>query len=298
MKTNLRENSRVKSQPSPSKTIETLVEDIYSLFREEGAFNPTEESVEEFGRELSKIIAARVGARQGGDVLRLSKLGGKCDRKLWYDKHQPLDGEELPPQARIKFLYGDILEALLLFLAREAGHRVEGEQDEVQVEGVPGHRDAVIDGVVVDCKSASSFAYHKFESGLTPDEDAFGYLTQLDAYRVASIDDPVVEDKDRAALLVIDKQLGKICLDVHGKQPINYPQLVGKKREVLAKEVPPPRPFGSVPDGKSGNEKLHTVCSYCAYKKECWPGLRTFLYGNGPRFLTRVTRLPNVPEAK
>jgi hypothetical protein len=95
--------------------------------------------------------------------LRLSAIG-KPDRQLWYDVNTETTEEKLPPSTRIKFLYGYILEELLLLCASIAGHTVEDQQKEVTVEGVLGHQDAVIDGVLVDCKSASGFSFKKFES--------------------------------------------------------------------------------------------------------------------------------------
>ena len=47
---------------------------------------------------------------------------------------------------------------------------------------------------------------------------------------------------------------------------------------------------------KSGNRKLCMNCSYCSFKKTCWPNLRTFIYSHGPVFLTHVERPPKVEE--
>ena len=51
-----------------------------------------------------------------------------------------------------------------------------------------------------------------------------------------------------------------------------------------------------VADGKSGNMKLAVGCSYCPYKKVCWPNVRGFAYANGPRYLVEVVNEPQVPE--
>ena len=56
----------------------------------------------------------------------------------------------------------------------------------------------------------------------------------------------------------------------------------------------PNRAFSDVPDGKSGNMKLGTQCSYCEFKKVCWPDLKTYIYSSGPRYLTKVVREPKV----
>jgi hypothetical protein len=37
-------------------------------------------------------------------------------------------------------------------------------------------------------------------------------------------------------------------------------------------------------------------CSYCEYKKTCWPEMRTFLYSYGPEFLIKVKNKPKVKE--
>jgi len=41
---------------------------------------------------------------------------------------------------------------------------------------------------------------------------------------------------------------------------------------------------------------LPVGCSYCAFKHECYPELRTFIYSNGPKFLVEVARAPTVME--
>lgn len=58
----------------------------------------------------------------------------------------------------------------------------------------------------------------------------------------------------------------------------------------------PERAFQPEPDGKSGNMKLGLQCSYCNMKHACYPNLRTFIYSNGPRYLTTVVKTPDVPE--
>jgi hypothetical protein len=46
----------------------------------------------------------------------------------------------------------------------------------------------------------------------------------------------------------------------------------------------------------SKNMKLCTTCSYCGFKKECWPEARTFMYSTGPVFLVKVVDVPRVQE--
>lgn len=277
------------------KDISTLVNDIYGLFGSTD-YIPLDGVVAEFGSKLSAKVAARVGETRGNPSLRLSNMGSPCERQLYYRVNNHSESAPLPPEVRMKFLFGDILEELLLFMAAEAGHTVTGEQDEVSINGVLGHRDAVIDGVLVDVKSASSFSFNKFASGLDQRDDSFGYLGQLGSYHHASRDDPLVLDKDGAAFLVIDKTLGKICLDYHRFPRIDYDRVADQKKEMVNSPVPPSRGFKPEPDGKSGNMKLGVNCSYCDFKEKCHPGLRTFMYYKGPVFLTKVERVPDVKE--
>lgn len=277
------------------KTIDTLVTDIYELV-DKGADVP-DELVQEFASELASIVKDRLGERPA-PRLRLSNLGTKCDRKLWLEINFPETMEPLSPETRLKFLIGDLHEAILLFLARAAGHEVEGTQDTIDLEGVSGHRDAVVDGVLCDVKSASSRAFVKFKEGLKPDQDSFGYRVQIGSYLAGSQDDPVVREKDKAAFIASDKTLGKITVDVHADlpPPEYFRELSRQKQAMLSSKEMPPRAFDDEPDGKSGNRKLGTYCSYCPVKHACWPGLKVYQYSSGPRFLTKVVREPKVEE--
>ncbi len=270
------------------KSIRTLVRDIQDRLTNPEPFEA--DDVAAFSDGLSKRLAERLAERAGRPSLRLSNLGTPCARKLWYSVNRPEQAEPLGPSARLKFLFGDILEEVILFLARAAGHRVEDEQQEVEVNGVRGHIDATVDGELVDVKSASSYSFKKFAEHRLEEDDPFGYLTQLGSYATA-------KGKKQGHFLAVDKQLGHIALDTHeAKDEGLYTALVDARRDMLASDTPPARGYRDVADGKSGNRKLDIGCSYCAFKATCWPGLRAFGYARGPVFLTHVARVPDVPE--
>lgn len=278
--------------------IQTLVADIKRLVDEGKKVD--EENLARFSRACGDAVRSALGDRSRRSVLRMSNLGSPCTRRTWYSIFHPKSAVPLPYDARLKFLFGHILESLLLLLAREAGHDVAGEQTELDLDGVKGHRDAVIDGHLVDVKSASSASFRKFASHGLAEEDDFGYLTQLGVYHQASKDDPVVADKENASFLAIDKTLGKITLDTWPQKGVDYRERVAEVRRDLERKTPPSRHYPDLPEGSSGNRKLGVACSYCEFKFHCWPGLRTFLYSRGnsyrPVFLTRVVREPKVPE--
>lgn len=279
-----------------SKTIETLVEDIQEVLLNGVTEVPTE-IAEEFGRNMAAILISRMSNREDKSGLRMSNIGTPCDRKLWLQVHRNEDKEELDASTILKFFYGDLIEETLLALAKLGGHSVEGRQTELRIGGIVGHRDAVVDGVTVDVKSASSHSFGKFERGTLVDDDPFGYVDQLQSYIEAGQSDELVTDKLRGAFLVADKVLGKITLDIHERDASrDLTKEFERKQAMVNGYMEPARAFNPVPLGMSGNMKLPTFCSYCNVKKLCHPGLRTFLYSNGPVYLTTVKKTPEVPE--
>ena len=276
--------------------IETLVSDIEQVLLVPKVV--AQLSIKAFGDDVGGVIARQLAQEEERKALRMSNLGTPCVRQLQYKLDPNIVGEQLPPNVRFKFMYGHVIEALILLLAREAGHTITGEQDELVFNGVKGHRDAIIDNVLVDVKSAASRSFDKFARHLSPADDAFGYLVQLGLYHHVSVKrgDPV--DPLRAAFLVIDKQFGHICLDVHEIDPtVDWEGYVEERKRLSQPGAPrAPRAYFDEADGVSGNRKLGTACSYCAYKAECWPSLTTYLYASGPRYLTRVVREPKVDK--
>ena len=280
------------------KKIDTLVNDIYNLF----TLNPikmnekeVDKHIDTFGEMLKIHIKEFLYEQPRTNNLRLSSIG-KPDRQLWYDANTERKAVSLKPEIRIKFLYGYILEELLLLCSSISGHKVEDQQKEVEVEGIIGHQDSLIDGVLVDCKSASAASFQKFKNNELINEDPFGYIAQISAYAEAN-------NVDEAAFLVINKSSGEICLTpVHSMEMINASKRIKYLKGILNNDSVPDRCYDSVPDGKSGNRKLPIGCIYCGHKRDCWAdsnqgkGIRVFQYAQGKRFLTQVSKEPEVQE--
>jgi hypothetical protein len=289
--------------------INTLAKDIYNLLDSGTDFTSSPSNLEllskNMGSHLTNALKSRDSSRELGK-LWFSDLGEKCDRKTYYKFNTPNTTETLESHARFKFLYGDILEDQVLFLAREAGHTVSHEQERVEYNHkesgwkVTGRIDACIDDVLIDVKSCSSFAYKRYQYGVTDKNDSFGYAGQLSGYwNFAPI------NVREAGFLFVDKQNGFVTYTPHH-------DLVSKK--VLDETInriarlnvnttsPPQRAFREVDEGNAGNKKVATTCSYCPYKFECWKdsnngkGLRVYRYSKGPVFMTHVTKEPRVEE--
>lgn len=279
-----------------SKHISTLVEDIYSVIQGYGGWDATlsKELGEEVGALLDKrLVPTTAPATKAG--LRMSNIGTPCGRKLWYSINEKGSKREYSAPLLMKFLQGDILEALLIKLAKAAGHTVTGEQDILFCHGIRGQRDCVIDGVTVDVKSASANAMKKFATNGLKTDDPFGYIRQLSGYVSAGKNDPLVLDKTNGAFLAIDKANGTIVLDMYDlTEEINsMPEHIDSLVKMTHNPSPPERTFKDVPEGKSGNYKLDTPCVFCEYKSVCWEELRAFRYAWGDIFLTQVVREPD-----
>lgn len=282
------------TSPSLDITLEikTLIKDIYAVVeKEENWF--TAARLAGFGTNLSTAL----NRSQYVPALRLSQMGEKCPSQLWHSIHSAVHAEPFPPWVRIKFDYGHILESYVIELVKAAGHEVTGEQDELIVDGVKGHRDCVIDGCLVDIKSLNSRSFQTLKDGLAP-QDLFlrDYLDQLDGYLVGSNEDPLVRVKDRAYILAIDKTLGHLALYEHQLRESSIRERIKQYREIVERHDPPACRCGTVSDGKSGNIRLDVKSSYSPFKYSCFPNLRTFLYASGPVYLTKVNRVPDVTE--
>jgi hypothetical protein len=280
-----------------SKTLDTIVADIYGVIQGKGGWDAT---ITEFlSTSIANVAEARFSQAQvPRDYLSLSGIGTPCDRKLWYKINQTESSEPLSPEALGTFFYGDLIEALVLSLAKAAGHTIEGMQDRVSVFGISGQRDAVIDGITVDVKSASKYGFEKFRSHNLRDDDPFGYISQLSSYVYAGKDDPLVKNKKEGAFLVVQKDRFKLCLDrydftdeLDGKE-----EEIKRVKEMVSGGIPEDR-LQPVPQSKtSANTQLSTTCGYCDFRKVCWPEARTFLYSTGPVFLVDVVNEPRVTE--
>ena len=283
------------------KTTATVVEDIYRLMdtKEIPSEVDKEAVVEAFGENMKDILRTNITESVfDRRKLRMSNIGKK-DRQLWYS-YNGYKGEELQPATRIKFLYGHLIEEMILALTKLSGHEVTDEQKKVKVEGIRGSMDCKIDGVLTDVKSASPFGFKKFKDGSLINDDPFGYVDQIKGYAHA-------ENTTDVGWLVMDKTNGHLTFlkyDMADESKwywtkLNFFSIVERIKSIknIVKALKPPKKcYEPIPDGKSGNMKLAIGCSYCAYKHECWPDMRTFLYSNGPKYLVEIGKVPTVIE--
>lgn len=282
------------------KNLDTLIQDIYSNL--EGlstgeALNISEEELDLTLARMKESILAWSKPREVDNSfrLRMSNIGRPL-RQLWYESQSPSNSHAVSGSTQIKFLYGHVLEEIVLMLVRMAGHEVTSEQKEVNVDGILGHMDCKIDGQVVDVKTASRFSFNKFKDGSLVNNDPFGYLAQLSGYETA-------EETKEGGFLVINKESGELCLfRPDDLEKPNVKEKIKKVKAAISVDTPPDRCYAPIPEGKKGNMKLPSGCAYCPYKFECYSdanegeGLRAFKYSNGPTYFTKVEVEPKVEE--
>lgn len=281
-------------------TLDELVPDIYEKLEALSNGEPLPLNEDVLDQTLANIKESILGwanpsERNKEFTLRMSNIGRPL-RQLWYESRA--ERSEHVPSApdQIKFLYGHILEEIVLMLARVAGHDVSDQQKDAEVEGISGHMDCKIDGEVVDVKTASRFAFVKFKNGTLLDDDPFGYLTQLASYEAS-------EGTSNGGFLVINKESGDLCLyRPDDLEKPNAPEKIKYVKEAISLDNIPYRCYAPIADGKSGNMKLPKNCVFCPFKFECnadandGQGLRVFKYSSGPTYLTRVETEPRVEE--
>ena len=281
------------------KKLNTLVEDIYkklSALGEGKSLNLSDEVIDQFGEDMKEVLKHwSTPSPRSKETLRMSNIG-RPNRQLWFDMKTEKEAQPIAPATFIKFLYGHMLEEVVLLLVRLAGHTVSDEQKEVKVKGVHGHMDCVIDGEVIDIKTASGFAFKKFRDGTLAEQDTFGYMSQLAGYEEAM-------GTEGGGFLALNKETGELAL--FRPEELDKPNIrtkISRVKKALKSSQPPQKCYDPVPDGVSGNMKLPRECFYCRHKYECHQdtndgkGLRIFQYAKGLAYFTTVVKEPKVKE--
>jgi len=281
------------------KKLNTLVDDIYkklSVLGKGKSLNLSEESIEQFGESMKEVLRHwSTPTPRSTETLRMSNIG-RPNRQLWYDMKTEQQAQEIPPATFIKFLYGHMLEEVVLLLVKLAGHTVSDEQKNVKIKGIEGHMDCVIDGEVIDVKTASGYAFKKFKDGTLAEDDTFGYMSQLAGYEAG-------HGTSNGGFLAMNKESGELALYI--PEELDKPNIETKidtVKKSLKKSAPPELCYKPIPDGSSGNMKLPRGCFFCRHKLECHKdsnngkGLRVFKYSKGLSYLTQVVKEPRVDE--
>lgn len=279
------------------KQLSNLPSDIYKVLEGKSIFDDS--VIHQFGDAIKDVLFKRLKKEDREPTLRMSNIGRPL-RQLYYEMNK-YPSEKIEGKTLLKFLYGDLIEATVIALAQVAGYEISGLQEEIEVDGIKGHLDLKINGILTDVKSASPFGFLKFKdkSILEKGNDPFGYVGQLSGY--------AHEVKFPAAWIAINKIDGEICvleLPQNIIDAYDVRERIKLCKETVSSSTIPPRCYEDETHQKSGNRKLGVGCSFCGWKQECWKdsnggkGLRIFLYSDKPLWLTNVAKEPRVFEMK
>ena len=292
--------------------ITQLPQDIYDVLSSASDDSLSVEGGVDFGQRLTSHINGALYNKpreRKPNSLYASEIGKPCTRQLYYSRTIPEQAEEMRGATFYKFLYGNVIEEITLELAKQAGHKVEGEQQSFERKigdwSIRGRCDAIIDGHMVDVKSASKFAFQKYTKAgaVTSDNDSFGYRHQLHFY--GSDEQAQWEGIPNAFpenyFLFVSKELGNISLvgnDIgEGEYEADVEYKVNTLSKSLKDNVAPERCAEGTKVEDNGNVSLKAVCSYCSFKKVCYgDDLRAYKYSTGPKYFVSVKKEPRVDE--
>ena len=185
-------------------------------------------------------------------------------------------------QSKMKFLFGDLIEALAITILKSSGVKIDEFQKKVShtfgKDKINGTYDAKILGKIWDIKSASPYSFkYKFAEGFDAilKDDIFGYVSQGYLYSKA-------EDVDFGGWIAIDKSSGEWAVvetpindDKHAKEALEKAE---RNLKALNNDEPFKRQYEDIEEtfnGKAtGNRVLGKECSFCPYKKSCWEGIQ------------------------
>jgi len=235
--------------------------------------------VEEFGEACKNALLKQFeDQRKNTFEPRMSNIGRPlCQLQM---EAKGVKGEGQPYNVKVRNTFGDIIEALAIFIMKSAGVNIKNEQKKVKYKfngsEVEGKQDVEIDEKIWDIKSASPYSFEKKfgeEGGFLEviKEDSFGYASQGFLYGES-------QNKKFGGWIAINKSTGEwtVCETPAMIEPHKTEALKKAKDNLkaLKDKVPFKRQYDDIAEtfrGKpTGNRVLGFVCSYCPYKLPCW----------------------------
>ncbi len=235
--------------------------------------------VEEFGEACKSALRKQFAEeRRSKFEPRMSNIGRPLCQLQMESKN--VKGEGQPYNVKMRNTFGDLIEALAIFVLKSSGVVIEDEQKNVKYKfgesDIKGRLDVTIDKKVWDIKSASPYSFEKkfgtlggFEEVVK--DDAFGYASQGYLYSAS-------EKIPFGGWIVINKSTGEwtVCEtpladDQYREKALDDAE---KNLKALKNNEPFKRCYNDIEETfrtkKTGNKVLGTVCSFCPYKLPCW----------------------------
>ena len=237
--------------------------------------------VNEFGEACKEAFVKQfVEERETKFKPRMSNIGKPlCQLQM---EKSGAESEIPPYNAKMRFIFGDLIEALAVAILKSSGIKIEGIQKNVThtfgKNKINGTYDIKIMDRVWDIKSASPYSFkYKFLEGFDAieKEDTFGYVSQGYLYSEA-------EGVDFGGWIAIDKSSGEWAVVEtpindrgHSKKALEQAR---NNLKALNDDVPFKRQYEDIEEkfnGKlTGNKVLGKECTFCSYKKACWGDIK------------------------
>ena len=242
--------------------------------------------IEKFGEDCKNALRKQL-SRRGGYRIRMSGLGRPlCQQQL----EKAGNVQDVAYNDVMRFLIGDLVEAIAVFTLKGAGVRVVKEQEQCSLElageTINGTLDIVLEDEegekVWDIKSASPWSYENKFSGrggyeVIKEDDAFGYIMQGYLYSESQgkpfggwiainkssgewdfVPAPREQEEDRKAYLSDAEKLVKHLInDGKFKVPFEAADEAYTEKGVRI---------------ETGNKLMPKTCSFCSFKEKCWKG--------------------------
>jgi len=235
--------------------------------------------VQEFGEACKNALLKQFEEeRRNKFELRMSNVGRPlCQLQM---EAKGIKGEGQPYNVKMRNTFGDLIEALALFVMKSAGVDVKNEQKKVEYKfgkyKIEGRQDVEIDEKVWDIKSASPYSFEKKfgEAGGFSEvvrDDSFGYASQGFLYGES-------QNKKFGGWIAINKSTGEwaVCETPTsvGEHKTNALKTAEQNVKAIDKKVEFKRCYKDIAETfrtkPTGNRVLGFVCSYCPYKLPCW----------------------------
>ena len=235
--------------------------------------------VQEFGEACkSALLKQFEETRRDKFEVRMSNIGRPLYQLQMVAKG--IKGEGQPYNVKMRNTFGDIIEALAIFVMKSSGIKVSNEQKKVNYkfngDNIEGRQDVEIDGKIWDIKSASPYSFEKKfgEAGGFKEvvrEDSIGYASQGFLYGES-------QGKEFGGWIAINKSTGEWTVCETPPAVDEYKTKAIKSAEDNFKSLKEGKPFKRCYDDvaetfrskPTGNRVLGFVCSYCPYKLPCW----------------------------
>lgn len=287
-------------------SIDTLVPDIYKLLdnpNRDWEFDVEREA--QLGGRMIRHIRDEISdpdrSSRDPNERYVTQFTSSCPRRIWYEAacdERIREGmrEKIAGHNRFKFVYGDLIEEVVLYLAELAGHDVADCQKRLTLDmgnfTVAGRIDAIIDGVLIDVKSMEGFSFDRLLKGTW--DDKFGYSRQLGIYYHMLNGEGY--QLDGAGILAVNKVNGRML--VHKVSKDDMYQGIKTLHDFSHDPDKFTLPNREVTN-KFGNTVLKAGCAYCPFKFDCYKdegGLTVYGYSEGPTFVVGKHKVPKVPD--